>query len=200
MLKTGAKIKLILLLLLVLAAAGGGFYLAFRLFAPASFETKRSLTLTILRSEDLQFLVTRRLASTVVLEKRENSVILGDRQGLLLADVEIYYGFDLTKIEASALSRAGDRVAVRLPEPEALTTTVKLDSMRFFSKQSGLSKLVDIVKSQDIEDELRQEFAAAAEAYFAARGMMPARAELVAVLNRWAGARFAAAGVDVVFE
>ncbi len=163
-------------------------------------EEKTALTLNILRSESMNFLVTRRLFSTVVLEKDDHSLLFGERRGLLVADVEQFYGFDLRKLTRDDIRRDGDRLVIRLPEPEMLGSSVDLAGMRTFTRQSGLSLIRDKWSGRDLEEELRREFGRSAEKYFADRKLIPSRAEMIETLNHWAGPLLSAQGVPVRFE
>ncbi len=163
-------------------------------------EEKTALTLSVLRSESMNFLVTRRLFSTVVLEKDDHSLLFGERRGLLVADVEQFYGFDLRKLTRDQVRREGDRLIIRLPEPELLGSSVDLAGMRTFTRQSGLSLIRDKWSGRDLEEELRREFARGATQYFADRKLIPSRSEMIETLNRWAVPLLSAQGVPVRFE
>ncbi len=163
-------------------------------------EEKTTLMLNVLRSESMNFLVTRRLFSTVVLEKDDHSLLFGERRGLLVADVEQFYGFDLRKLTRDAIRREGDRLVVRLPDPELLGSSVDLAGMRTFTRQSGLSLIRDKWSGRDLEDELRRDFARSAGKYFADRDLIPSRAEMIETLNRWAVPLLSAQGIPVRFE
>ncbi len=188
------KKYLVIVAVISFAAAGGYWY----------WQSKRTvdvkLALSILKSEEMNFLVTRRLASTVVLEKRENDFLLGSRHGLLIADVELLCGFDLNKLAAASLRADGDTVTVTLPEPEILRTVVDMNSMRYFTKQSALSMLSDKLTDKDLRDELRKEFALAARDRFRKKELLPSRKELKKSLETWAVPFFAESGIKVRFE
>ena len=185
-------------LLLGLLAAGLIYLTCRRPDNPAAGRTE--LALSILKSDAMNFLVTRRLYSTVVLEKTESNWFLGERHGLLIADVELFYGFDLAKLDRQAIREDGEVLTVTLPEPALLTTSVDLEHLRYFTKQSALSLAADKFASRDLREELRREFAEAARQHFADRGLLPERAELLEAVNRWGGPFFAARQLQVRFQ
>ncbi len=163
-------------------------------------DRKSAITLALLRSESMSFLVTRRLCATVVLEKNDHSVLFGERRGLLIADVEQYYGFDFGKVTGGDIRRDGGRLTIRLPEPEFLGGAVDLSGMRTYTWQSGLSLIRDKWSGRDLESELRREFTGEAKRYFADRKLIPSRAEMIENLNRLAVPLLAGRGVPVRFE
>lgn len=139
---------------------------------------------TVLKSEPLQFLVSRRIRSTVAVEKEEKSTIWGNRNGLLLAEVTVYYGFDLSKLTDKDVKIKQDKTVVNLGEPTVLTLSVDTASMRFFTKVSGLQYFKDKLEGTSLEKELLNEFSAASRKYFAERNLLPARQEMLNDLQR----------------
>lgn len=183
--------------LLLLLSCGGIF--AYLNWGPGNSE-KVEMTLSILKSEPMNFLVTRRLCTTVVLDKEENSVWLGSRRGLLIADVELLYGFDLSKLDKTAIRVEGNKLIVKLPPPELLRTVVEPGTMRYFTKQSNLSLLADKITNQDLRDELNREFTRAARLDFERKALIPSDADLRESLRTWATPLFKQSGLTVIFE
>ena len=139
---------------------------------------------TVLKSEPLQFLVSRRIRSTVALEKEEKSTIWGNRNGLLLAEVTVYYGFDLSRLTDKDVKIKKDKTVVTLGEPTILTVSVDTDSMRFFTKMSGLQYLKDKIEGTSLEKEMLKDFSTASRKYFIDRNLLPEREEMLKDLQR----------------
>ena len=139
---------------------------------------------TVLKSEPLQFLVSRRIRSTVALEKEEKSTIWGNRNGLLLAEVTVYYGFDLSRLTDKNVKIKKDKTVVTLGEPTILTVSVDTDSMRFFTKMSGLQYLKDKIEGTSLEKEMLKDFSTASRKYFIDRNLLPEREEMLKDLQR----------------
>lgn len=139
---------------------------------------------TVLKSEPLQFLVSRRIRSTVALEKEEKSTIWGNRNGLMLAEVTVYYGFDLSRLTDKDVKIKKDKTVVTLGEPTILTVSVDTDSMRFFTKMSGLQYLKDKIEGTSLEKEMLKDFSTASRKYFIDRNLLPEREEMLKDLQR----------------
>ena len=139
---------------------------------------------TVLKSEPLQFLVSRRIRSTVALEKEEKSTIWGNRNGLLLAEVTVYYGFDLSRLTDKDVKIKKDKTVVTLGEPTILTVSVDTDSMRFFTKMSGLQYFKDKIEGTSLEKEMLKDFSTASRKYFIDRNLLPEREEMLKDLQR----------------
>lgn len=157
-------------------------------------------TLTVLKSEPLAFLVTDRVVAQVVISSREHSVLLGQREGYLIATVRLYYGVDMAGITPSSLRREHGMLVVTVPEPRELDFAVDLDSFRFLSKRNATMAIRDWVEGRDLEAELRTRFKAEALAFMSAQQLIPTRASIVARLNRWAPVLSPTLGVEVKFE
>ena len=140
--------------------------------------------ISVLKSEPVQFLVCRKVTSTVAMEKEEKSTIWGNRNGLLLAEVTVFYGFDLSRLDDDSVKIQKDRTIVYLGEPEILTLSVDTSSMRFFTKMSGLQYFKDKMEGASLEKEMLKEFSMASRRYFVDRNLLPARAEMLKELQR----------------
>ena len=156
--------------------------------------------LTVLRSEDLTFLVTKKVVTRVLVEQSEVHPLLGKREGFLTAKVQVYYGIDLEKLEQDDVRREEGRLTVKLPEVEMLDFVVEWDSVRFFARRSGLMVLRDWVMNRDQAKELRGQFEKAALQEVEKDGLAPARSEMVARLNQVVDVYAARAGAEVVFR
>ena len=143
-------------------------------------------TLTLLRSEELSFLVTDRLVSQIAVQISDSTPLLGQREGVLIATVRMYYGLDLRKLDAASITRAGrDKLVVRLPDPEMLDFSVDPSSFQYITKRSGLNVIHDYVMNKDIEAELRIKLQPHAARFFAEQRMLPARAKIVQRLQHY---------------
>jgi hypothetical protein len=143
---------------------------------------KVDVTLTLLRSEPMLFLVTRRGSSQVLVHHTETRW-WGDWQGVLWATVHWRWGVDLSELTRDDLRRAGRTFVVRLPEPALLDFGIEPGSMGMLSKSTALPKLRDLAGSglhrQVLEDHLRE-----AMLHFAHRhNLLPDRQELLERLN-----------------
>lgn len=167
------------------------------LFACHSLETR---ALDMLRREPLRFLVTDRVVAQVVVESRGNSLVLGRREGYLIAEVSLYFGVDLGKLSREDVARDGTRLVVAVPEPEELDFAVDLDSMRYLAKRSGLQVAADWLLDRDQEAELRSRFRAAARDYLRDERLLPTREEVVGRLNESGSVVSGRLGVDVLFR
>ena len=147
-------------------------------------EGKVKTVVSILQSEPVQFLVCRKISSTVAMEKEEKSTIWGNRNGLLLAEVTVFYGFDLSKISEDDVIVRKDFTTVKLGQPEILTMSVDTGSMRFFTKMSGLQYFKDKIDGTSMEKEMLKEFTVSAKHYFHDRKLLPERSEMLKELQR----------------
>lgn len=209
--RTGAKplklvysIKLALLTVALLLLGIFAVPLLYRAYQAANiafnWQTVRNTTLSILRSEDLAFLVSKKLVSVVVVEKSENNLFLGERYGVLIADVELTYGFNLQKLTEDSISRDGNKIIIKLPEPEKFNCAVNLSSMRYITKASSLNYLLDNLNNADIKRELRADFERSAFEYFKQKKLIPGRAQMISRLNNLATPLFAKSGISVEFR
>ena len=143
-----------------------------------------SSVVTILKSEPMQFLVSRKITSTVAVEKEEQSTLWGSRSGLLLAEVTVFYGFDLSRLSDDDIKIKQDKTVVNLGEPSILTLSVDTSSIRFFTKMSGLQYLKDKFEGTSLEKELLKDFNLASKKYFVDRKLLPKRSEMIRDLQR----------------
>ena len=177
--------KIITGLLWVVLLAGLLAWLAVHFFnvgglAPRT-QVDEHISLSILKSQALTFLVTRRTATQIVVEHRESDW-LGQWHGVLWAAVRIHYGVDLSKITAEDIRREGNVTLVKLPEPEVLDFSIEPGSIGFLSKSTAVAKVEDILHDGQrrlLEKRLRE----CAMDFARQRDMLPTRDELVEQLN-----------------
>lgn len=139
------------------------------------------VTLSVLHSEALAFLVTRRNVMQVVVEHGEASW-LGEWRGVLWSIVTINHGVDLTKITDKDIRCEDGVTVVVLPEPEVLDFAIEPGSIGCLSKSTAVPKVEDLLHNGHrrlLEERLRQ----CAMEFAQQRGMLPTRAELVEQLN-----------------
>lgn len=83
---------------------------------------------------------TLRLISQIAVQITDRSPLLGQREGVLLATVRMYYGLDLRKLDAAAISRR-DRNIER-----ELRNSLQPCAARFFADQRMLPTRAKIVQ------------------------------------------------------
>jgi hypothetical protein len=169
----------------------------------ACMETPKPKTkevIEVIRSEDLSFLVTDRLVTKVLVESKENSALLGKREGYLIATVRLYYGINLKSLSEDAVQVTDGTIYVTLPEPKELDFSVDLDSARFLSKRSGLIVLRDFLRDLNFQQELERQLRRAADKMLSDEALLPKREDLVRRLNAWAPVLRERCGLKVVFR
>ena len=140
-------------------------------------------TLEVLKQEQLAFLVTDRITSQIVVEVRESNVLLGKKEGYLIAKAKLYYGIDLNKLQKENLVWEDQTLVVRLPEPEELDFAVDLESMRYISKRSALMVLADLVNNEDHKEQLRKQLKATALEYMRQEQLIPDKQDIIRRLS-----------------
>jgi hypothetical protein len=120
----------------------------------ATPKPKTKEVIEVIRSEDLSFPVMDRLVTKVVVESAEDNVLLGRREGYLIATVRQYYRIDLNSLSEDAVQKTDGTIYVTLREPKELDFSVDLDSARFLSKRSGLIVPRDFLGDLNFQQEL----------------------------------------------
>ena len=188
--------KLLFFLLLCLAV-GALYVLVLRRPAPAPTVTA---ALQALQRDELAFLVTDRVVTTLVVDSREHGAFLGASEAYLIATVTLYYGADLKQLTEADARREGDRLVVAVPEPVELEFAVDLGSLRTLTKRTGLMVLRDWIQGIDTERALYAILHDNAARTLERHGLAPTRASLVQRLNAYAPALSERVGMAVVFE
>ena len=165
-----------------------------------AWEHVERTTLSVLKSENLSFLVTDRVVSQIVVEISENSPLLGKREGVLIGTVTLYYGVDLQQMDAACLSREGGTIFVKLPEPSELDFTVDPASFKYITKRSGLNVIADYLQNKDMEAELRTSIHAQAVKFMTDEKLLPSRDKIVRRLNDLASPIFLSSGLNIEFR
>ena len=179
----GVKLLVPLVLVVVLAAVilhlartrlGGA------LVPPRAVSEK--VTLSVLKSEAMAFLVTRRTVTQIVVE-HEESDWLGQWRGVLWATVNWRWGVDLGKLQDKDLRREGDVTYVRLPRPEMLDFAVEPGSIGWMTRATAVPKVMDFARGGEHQRKLQQRLAEQARKFAADQELCPTRQDMVRQLN-----------------
>lgn len=157
------------------------------------------VTLSVLRSEALTFLVTRRTTTQIVVEHREADW-LGQWQGVLWATVNWTWGVDLSKLTEKDLRREGEVIFVRLPEPQMLDFGIEPGSQNFFSKSTVVPKLQEVFNTGQQQKILQDEIHARSMSFARDNKLCPTREQMVRQLNETTSAFKKATGMELRFE
>lgn len=184
---------------LLLAVLGSVAFLGYRAFAAKPHPTVKE-TIEVLRTEDLAFLVTSRVVTKVVVESRENDLLLGRREGYLIATTRLYFGVDLQQLTPEAVAVENGVIVVTVPEPRELDFAVDLNSIRFLSKRSGWIVVRDFLQDLDFRQELQKRVHEVTTEMIRQERLAPGRDDLVNRLNRIAPVLSGKCGTRVVFR
>jgi len=141
----------------------------------------KHVSLSVLRSQALSFLVTRRTTTQIVVEHTESNW-LGRWRGVLWVVVTIHHGIDLEKIRGRDIRREDGVTFVKLPGPEVLDFSIEPGTIGFMSKSTAVPKIADLLHNghrRVLEARVRQ----AAREFVRQRDVLPTRDELVEQLN-----------------
>ena len=165
------------------------------------FDTKvnEKMTLSVLKSEAMSFLVTRRTTTQLVVEHDESS-IFGGWDGVYWVTVRWNWGVDLSKLTEKDLRREGDKIVCHLPEPELLEFVPVLDSEGFYSRSSLLPKIKEMFNGGQQRATLRALLMQKAMKFADEEHLRPSRRQIADQLNSSSSFIKKAAGADVVFE
>ncbi len=145
-------------------------------------ESRLKMVTNTLQSEPLKDFVVYPVTSTVVLEKEEKSSVFGSTNGLLIAEVTVFYGFNLRNLSNNDLKKEKNKTIVKLGEPQIIKLSVNADSMRFFNSS------MHYFKDKNIDNmharEMLNDITAFSPQYFAARNLLPARKQMLEKLSR----------------
>lgn len=156
-------------------------------------------TLSVLRSEAMTFLVTRRTVTQIVVERNESDWA-GQWQGVLWATINWTWGADMTKLTEKDLRRQGDAIYCRLPEPELLEFGIVPGSENFISKSTAFPKMQEFFQTGQQQRKLQDSIPAAAKRFAQEQKLCPTRQEMVRQLNETTAAIKQATGLDLKFE
>lgn len=175
--------------------AGLGVAMAVLLMGLRSPTSHDKTTLSVLRSEALAFLVTRRTTTQIVVEHFE-SQWSGEWRGVLWCTVSWRWGVDLKKVSSSDIRSQEDMTIVRLPEPELLDFAMSPGSVGFISKSTAVPKLLDFARGDFQRQLLEQKVRQRAMQFALDEQLLPSRSQIVQQLNETARL----AELKIVFE
>ncbi|MFP4105885.1 MAG: DUF4230 domain-containing protein [Phycisphaerae bacterium] len=189
-----------LLLWLLLAAAVVAVVVARlpRWLAPPGRQMDTKTTLSLLKSEAMTFLVTRRVTTQIVVEHSEGDW-LSDWRGVYWAEVTFHYGIDLEELDENDVRRDGEVIVVHLPEPRVLDFAIVPASIGWMSKATAVAKIDDLLHNGHrrlLEQKLREQ----ALAFARRHDQMPTRQQIADRLNSASAWLHAAAGVEIHFK
>jgi hypothetical protein len=184
-------------LLFIIILSGLDFIDLSRLFG--NNRTTTSL-LQVLKSESIVFLATDRITTFVYTDIRENSLLLGNREGLLIMKVTYIYGFDLSKLTEDSLVQGEGTITVHLPDVEMLEMSPDLSTAEIYTKSSGLNWLYDQFAGQNMHEDLIIQLDSVATCFALEEDLLPEREEIIRRLNDFAPVLEGYAGSLVTFE
>lgn len=152
-----------------------------------------------LRSEDLMFMVTNRIVTQVMVEQKQDSLLAGVREGILIATVKMYHGVDMASVSDEDIHDLPDRVVVVLPRPRLLDFAID-PNFKIIIKRSGVNVALDWFYGQNLESELRLQIQNSAMAFVRENELLPRDEVILRRLNVFAQTLSAKAGKPVVFS
>ena len=194
----GVKLRSTIYMAVLIAALVAGALLHRQFDKPRDVDA-REIVLGVLRTVPRSFLVVLTQETMAVNHRDDGNWLLGPRRGQSSILVRIHWGVDLGKIGRGDIEVAGNRVVVRLPEPEILDQVPDLDTWRYVGKRTPLQIILDGALGRSLEIEL----------LMAIKGSLPRygpddynarRAAIVDRLNHGVGDLFDGQGLDVEFR
>ena len=188
------KIKIAVAVVLTVLSLFGCFYIAsaFTSSGGGSVAPPPDRVLTILKSENLDFLVRRRQVTQVVLIRTADSSWLDwvpyvgtyrealKEDGVLTANVRVYYGFDMNKLTEASNADGKEGVTITLPEPEVLDFSLDLDSLKFRALKTGIiTRITNVFREETLKDKLQKNVKSAVEEFVSTPGTMPSKSEML---------------------
>lgn len=202
------KVSLLKLSLVLFLCVGAG-YVGIKLFGSRDGDglinglvkprIDEKVTLSLLRSEAMSFLVTRRNVTQLVVEHRESD-LLGRWHALRWATVKWNWGVDMKLLTENDLRREGDTVLCRLPEPSLLDFSVVSEDGGFVSRSTLVPKLKEIFDSGQQRAKLDSLLYKRAMQFADEQKLRPSRQEMVDQLNRTTDIIRQTTGIEVRFE
>jgi hypothetical protein len=168
--------------LLAIAVFVGGYL--YQTYAHVWFQRTESQSAVVIRVQELEFLVTQKIIAQYTDNISEYSVLAGEREGILIGIINIYYGIDLKKVTEESIKHEAGKTVVELPEPEILDISVAPGSIKFFSRRSGLVALIDMLSNRNDEALLRDRFTKTAREFYSQKGFLPTKEDVLNNLRR----------------
>lgn len=186
------KLKIATAVVLTALSLFGCLYIASAFTSSSSLSPPPERVLTILKSENLDFLVRRRQVTQVVLIRTADSTWLDwvpyvgpiretlKDDGVLTANVRVYYGFDMKKLSVEKTKHGDGTITITLPEPEVLDFAVDFSSMKFRALKTGIvTRIGNVFRDETLKDKLQKEIKSAVDDFVSTPGAMPAKDEML---------------------
>ncbi len=164
------------------------------------FSRNATSILQVLQSESLMFLATDRITTYIYTDITENSLLMGNREGLLIMKVTYLFGLDLSELTVDSIEQSSGSFIVHLPDVQLLEMSPDLTTAEIYTKTSGLVWLYDRISGFDMHKALLAQMDSVATEFVASEGLLPERAEILARLNGFAPVLSEYAGADVIFQ
>ncbi|OPL19438.1 MAG: hypothetical protein AVO35_10495 [Candidatus Aegiribacteria sp. MLS_C] len=164
------------------------------------FSRSSTSILQVLRSESLMFLATDRVTTYIYTDICDNSLIMGNREGVLIMKVTYLFGLDLSVLTVDSIQQTSGGYIIHLPDLELLEMSPDLTTAELYTKTSGLVWLHDRISGYDMHEALLSQMDSVATEFLFSEGLLPERSEIVSRLNGFAPVLSEYAGADVVFQ
>jgi hypothetical protein len=161
-------------------------------------KVEERITLSVLRSETLAFLVSRRAVTQIVIEHEESSW-MGEWRGVLWATVDFRYGVDLQKLAVTDIRQEGNVVTVHLPDPELLDFGIRPGTIGMLTKSTASAKIEDLLHNGH-RKELDRRLQSQAIEFARQQGLMPTRQEIIRRLNETVALLRGRTDIEIRFE
>jgi hypothetical protein len=144
-------------------------------------QQESSSVITLLKSEPMAFLVTRRIVTQIVVQESDVQWYWQSR-AVLWATVNLHYGCNLEEIQPADITHAADGTwHVKLPPPRLLDfNIVSVDSI---SKDTFIAKVQDVLFDTR-SNRMMHQLQITAVKFATDNNLLPSRRQLSADLNR----------------
>ena len=187
------KLKIAVAVVLTVLSLFGCIYIASAFTsANAAMTPQPERVLTVLKSENLDFLVRRRQVTQVVLIQTADSSWMDwvpyvgplretmKEDGVLTANVRVYYGFDMKKLNDTSTSINTNTVSILLPDPEVLDFAVDMDSLKFTPLKTGIvTRIGNVFRDETLKDKLMKQIKNSVDEFVSTPGTMPSKDEML---------------------
>jgi hypothetical protein len=149
-------------------------------------------TIQVLRSENLTFLVKRKVVTQVVIIKKTEPSwkdwvpYLKDyraataEDGYIVATASFYFGFDLSKLKEADVEAKDAAHVVHLPEPQELDLTIDYNNIEFVAISTGVVTRIALAMGADgLKDKLTKAIADKAREVVSSKKLLPSKSDLL---------------------
>jgi len=192
---TKLLVKLGLLAAMIVLTA----FASLKFLTPGSTRQDDRLTISLLKTEALSFLVTRRTTTQLVVEHSESS-LFGGWDGVYWVTVRWNWGVDMSKLQDKDFRREGEVIVCHLPEPELLEFNPMYDTEGFYSKSTVLPKLKEMFNGGRQKAQLRDLLLQKAMKFAQQEHLCPTRAQIAEQLGKSGAMIKRATGTEIRFE